>query len=218
MLWNIKNACNSLYYYVILNLFFIFNNAREPFQIDLCASCNFGCKCPGMMSYQWECVSFVMWSFRTHSYWLASYLTFLLPDTFWSTPLEEHSVDLLRFARFLKKHWKYIYFCLPFQQWKLTVSNWFTVRFKSMNPSYNIHMYWRNFCQPTNCVKQNIFEKLSNDICSPNIYASFGTFWIKKMADNQSLSELLKIGEIWIFCPFRFKSDTKHRFPRAKTI
>ena len=36
-----------------------------------------------------------------------------------------------------------------------------------------------------------------------------------KMAANQSLSELLKIGEIWLFCPFRFRSDIRHRFPRG---
>ena len=30
-----------------------------------------------------------------------------------------------------------------------------TVRFKSMNPRYTIHMYWNNFCQPTVRVQQN---------------------------------------------------------------
>ena len=34
----------------------------------------------------------------------------------------------------------------------------YTVRFKWMNPRYNIRMYWTNFCQPTNRVKQNIFD------------------------------------------------------------
>ena len=34
-----------------------------------------------------------------------------------------------------------------------------TVRFKSMNPRYNIHMYWTIFCLPTIRLDQNIFEK-----------------------------------------------------------
>ena len=37
-----------------------------------------------------------------------------------------------------------------------------TVRFKSMNPMYNIRMYWTNFCLPTIRLNQNIFEKKSH--------------------------------------------------------
>ena len=51
-----------------------------------------------------------------------------------------------------------------------------TVRFKSMNPWYNICMYWTNFWQPTVYVQQNIFEKILIEVCSPYLYASFGTF------------------------------------------
>ena len=52
----------------------------------------------------------------------------------------------------------------------------YTVRFKSMNPRYNIRMYWTNFCQPTNHVKQNIFEQTLIKDISLSLYASFGTF------------------------------------------
>ena len=54
-----------------------------------------------------------------------------------------------------------------------------TVDTTSMNPKYFIRMYWANFCRPTAKIKQIIFEKPIKKICSPNIYASFGIFWVK---------------------------------------
>ena len=36
-----------------------------------------------------------------------------------------------------------------------------------------------NFCRPTILVKQNIFERNLKKIRSPNIYASYGTFWVQ---------------------------------------
>ena len=44
---------------------------------------------------------------------------------------------------------------------------------------HNIFMYWTNFWQPTAYVKQNIFENALIEACSPNIYASFGTFCVE---------------------------------------
>ena len=40
-------------------------------------------------------------------------------------------------------------------------------------------MYWTNFCQPTNRVKQNIFEQTLIKDVSLSLYASFGTFCIQ---------------------------------------
>ena len=61
----------------------------------------------------------------------------------------------------------------------LTLIFTFTVENTSMNPKYFIHMYWTNFCRLTVKVQKNISEKLITKICSPNIYASFSTFWVK---------------------------------------
>ena len=40
-------------------------------------------------------------------------------------------------------------------------------------------MYWTNFCQPTNSVKQNIFEQTLIKDVSLSLCASFGTFCIQ---------------------------------------
>ena len=61
----------------------------------------------------------------------------------------------------------------------LTLIFTFTVENTSMNPKYFIHMYWTNFCRLTVNFYENTFEKLRRKICSPNIYASFGTFCVK---------------------------------------
>ena len=47
---------------------------------------------------------------------------------------------------------------------------------KKMNLPYSIRMYWTNFWQLTVHVQQNIFEKALIEVCSPHLYASFGTF------------------------------------------
>ena len=60
---------------------------------------------------------------------------------------------------------------------KNLVYNVHTVENTSMNPKYFICMYWAIFYRLT--VNQNIFQKLWREIYSPNIYASFGTFWVK---------------------------------------
>ena len=39
---------------------------------------------------------------------------------------------------------------------------------------YNIHIHWTNFCQPSVCVQQNIFEQTLIEVGSLNLYASFG--------------------------------------------
>ena len=38
-------------------------------------------------------------------------------------------------------------------------------------------MYWTDFWQPTAHVQQNIFVKTLIEVCSPHLYASFGTFY-----------------------------------------
>ena len=43
-------------------------------------------------------------------------------------------------------------------------------------PGYNIRFYWTNFWKPTVYVQQNIFDKNPLEVCSPHLYASFGTF------------------------------------------
>ena len=40
-------------------------------------------------------------------------------------------------------------------------------------------MYWTNFRQPTAHVQQNIFGKTLIEVCSPHLYASFGTFCVQ---------------------------------------
>ena len=37
-------------------------------------------------------------------------------------------------------------------------------------------LYWPNFWQLTVHVQQNVFDKTHIEICSPHLYASFGTF------------------------------------------
>ena len=39
-------------------------------------------------------------------------------------------------------------------------------------------MYWTDFRQPTGHVQQNIFVKTLIEVCSPHLYAAFGTFWV----------------------------------------
>ena len=47
---------------------------------------------------------------------------------------------------------------------------------KINRPGHNIRMHWTNFRQPTAHVQHNIFGKTSIEACSPDLYASFGTF------------------------------------------
>ena len=51
----------------------------------------------------------------------------------------------------------------------------YTVENTSMNPKYFMRRYWTIYCRCTNIL---VFLIITN-ICSPNIYASFGTFWVK---------------------------------------
>ena len=51
-----------------------------------------------------------------------------------------------------------------------------TIPFKIKHPVHNIRMQWTNFWQPTIHVQQNIFEMTHTEVCSPHLYASFGTF------------------------------------------
>ena len=50
---------------------------------------------------------------------------------------------------------------------------------KINRPAYSIRMYWTNFRQPTAHVQQNIFGKTLIEVCSPHLYASFGTFCVQ---------------------------------------
>ena len=50
---------------------------------------------------------------------------------------------------------------------------------KINRPDHNIRMYGTNFWHPTAHVQQNIFGKTLIKFCSPNLYASFGTFYAK---------------------------------------
>ena len=50
---------------------------------------------------------------------------------------------------------------------------------KINRPEHNIRMYWTNFRQPTAHVQQNIFGKTLIEVCSLNLYASFGTFCVQ---------------------------------------
>ena len=49
---------------------------------------------------------------------------------------------------------------------------------KINRPGHNIRMFWTNFWPPTVHTQQNIFEKTLAEVCSSNLYASFGTFCI----------------------------------------
>ena len=55
----------------------------------------------------------------------------------------------------------------------------FTDSNKINRPRYYMRMYWPNFWQPTVHVQQNIFEKAVIEVCSPHLYASFGTFCVQ---------------------------------------
>ena len=55
-----------------------------------------------------------------------------------------------------------------------------TYRFNQNKPSGdNIRMYRTNFRQPTAYVQKNIFGKSPIKVCTPHLYASFGTFYVK---------------------------------------
>ena len=57
---------------------------------------------------------------------------------------------------------------------------WFTIPFKIKHPVHNIlRMYWTDFWQLTVYAQQTIFEKNLIEVCSPHLYASFGTFCVK---------------------------------------
>ena len=61
----------------------------------------------------------------------------------------------------------------------LYLLGWHTDLTKINRPGYNIRIYWTNFRQPTAHVQQNIFGKTLTEVCSPHLYASFGTFYAK---------------------------------------
>ena len=48
---------------------------------------------------------------------------------------------------------------------------------KINHPEPYICMYWTNFRQPTALIQLNIFGKIPTEVCSPHLYASFGTFY-----------------------------------------
>ena len=50
---------------------------------------------------------------------------------------------------------------------------------KINSPGYNIRMHGTNFWQANVHVEQNIFQKNLIEICSPHLYASFGTFCVQ---------------------------------------
>ena len=55
-----------------------------------------------------------------------------------------------------------------------------TVKNTSMNPRYTSYVSTeRIFCRPAVDVKPNMLEKDLRKFFSPNIYASFGTFWVE---------------------------------------
>ena len=61
---------------------------------------------------------------------------------------------------------------------------------KINRPAHNIRMYWTNLWQPTAHVQQTFFEKTPIEVCSPHLYASFGTFYVK-------ISQLFELQ--WVF-------------------
>ena len=50
---------------------------------------------------------------------------------------------------------------------------------KINRPGHSIRMYWTIFWQPTAHVHQNIFGKTPTKVCSPHLYPSFYTFYVK---------------------------------------
>ena len=96
----------------------------------------------------------------------------------------------------------------PFSKYVRMCIRTCTVRFKSMNPRYNIRMYWMNFCQPTNRVKQNIFEQTLIKDVSLSLYASFGTFCVQigQLFESQwAFEECLNIDKsLWSIFPKSF--------------
>ena len=67
-------------------------------------------------------------------------------------------------------------------RWKLfliNINKSSTDSTKINRPRHNIRMYWTNFWQPTAHRRQNIFGKIPIEVCSPHLYASFGTIYAK---------------------------------------
>ena len=82
------------------------------------------------------------------------------------------------------KRWNY--FCakksyeLPNFLWEMDPFCVFPTDSTKINrPRHNICMYWTNFCQPTNHVKQNIFEQTLIKDVGLSLYASFDTFCVQ---------------------------------------
>ena len=58
-------------------------------------------------------------------------------------------------------------------------SQYYTDSTKINRPGQIIRKYWTNFWQPTAQAQQTIFEKTLIEVCSPHLYASFGTFCVQ---------------------------------------
>ena len=71
---------------------------------------------------------------------------------------------------------------------QLVKRTYITVKNKSMNPKNFIRMYKTIFWQASAHVKRSILGKLLTKIFSPELYASFGTFWVQigQVLDLQS--------------------------------
>ena len=79
---------------------------------------------------------------------------------------------------------------------------------KINRPENNKRMYWTNIQQPTVHVQQNIFGKTLIEVCSPYLYASYGTFCVQ-------IGQL--VAEQWVFEHLEEFRNWRH-FPSKTAI
>ena len=84
-----------------------------------------------------------------------------------------------------------------------SIGRWISTDSTKINrPGHSIHMYWTNFRQPTAHVQKIIFWKTSTEVCSPHLYASFGTFYtqIGQLFQSQCSESLKYVWKSTISC------------------